>query len=380
MQDRYHLDETRGPKPLPMHLAIAALFAADYDEREKGERCYVSMLAGMRRYYEHDAQRNTQHLKTVTSLSSSTIYAHKDLTPSHTKTQRPFLLIPSLINSPAILDILPDCSLLAYLNRCGIPAFLLDWGDILCDPGLRDYTVIAKRLNGLVAQLKDKYNCNKVHGLGYCMGGHFLVAANALAPANYASLTFLGTPWDFAASDYKLAQIVELFSSALCLQLSVSDYLSPYWLHSIFALLEPDQVLHKFARFASMADNSHETALFVAVQDWLNTTTALPHDLAWAFVTQIVQQNALAKGEMLCDGVPIDPRPMHQPAHIIAPRHDRLASPLSTEALYRQMPRARLYTPDCGHIAPMCNKAVQDMLWPVIVDRIRKIDNTRVEC
>jgi hypothetical protein len=39
------------------------------------------------------------------------------------------------------------------------------------------------------------------------------------------------------------------------------------------------------------------------------------------------------------------------------------------------MPDAVLYTPDCGHIAPMCDRDVQDTLWPDIVERLLNIED-----
>ena len=361
----------RGPKPLPLHLNMAAAaYIAETQTDDDRWQAYKNMLAGIQRYHAHKASPATRHLTAVASQSGSTIYAHPETDQARDGLQTPLLLIPSMINGAGIFDILPDCSLMAFFNRCGLPTYLLDWGDAVQDAGMQDISAIAKRLNALAVELAEQHNVRSIHGLGYCMGGHFLAAGTTLAPQLYKSLTFLSTPWDFAASGYDLARLIRKLSPAICSHLSISDYLSPQWLHTIFALLEPGQVLHKFARFASMSENSYETERFVAVEDWLNSTQGLPHELAWQMVTRIVQHNALMRGTFQCDEMPVDAGAMYQPAHIIAPQHDKLATPESVEALYRQMPNAALYTPECGHIAPLCDTALQERLWPAICDKL----------
>jgi polyhydroxyalkanoate synthase len=175
------------------------------------------------------------------------------------------LFVPSLINRSYILDLLPDDSMLRWLAHHGVHPYLLDWGwpaETERNFTLTDY--IAGRLERAAAQIPGP-----IVLAGYCMGGLLALAAALRQPAKIKALALLATPWDFHAADPKQARRLSDTLPMLEPMMKFSGTLSIDALQTLFTLIDPFGVGEKYRSFAQLDKSSARARRFVAMEDWL---------------------------------------------------------------------------------------------------------------
>ncbi len=181
---------------------------------------------------------------------------------------RTIVLVPSLINPPGILDLDPASSLaeaLATKRR----VLLLDWGQAAGRRTLDLDGHVAERLMPLIARQ------GPVTLVGYCLGGTLALAAAGRSTSVEAVVT-LASPWDFHAYPAEARERLLRIWEASAPAATALGSLPMEVLQVAFWQIDPERIVAKFARFASMADGSVEARRFVALEDWANGGEPLP--------------------------------------------------------------------------------------------------------
>ncbi|MEA3011500.1 MAG: poly[(R)-3-hydroxyalkanoate] polymerase subunit PhaC [Sphingomonadales bacterium] len=114
--------------------------------------------------------------------------------------RRPLLYVPPLVNKYYLLDLQPKSSLIRWLVEQGHTLFVISWvnpGPELADKGLDDYLALgpAAAMDAIVKATGER----DIDLFGFCMGGTLAaMAAARAAPGRIASLTTIGSMFDFA--------------------------------------------------------------------------------------------------------------------------------------------------------------------------------------
>jgi poly(3-hydroxyalkanoate) synthetase len=282
------------------------------------------------------------------------------------------LFIPSLVNRAAVLDLLPEASLLRFLAAAGVRPLLLDWGA----PGalergfsLTDY--IAGRLEAALAAAVQATG-GPVVLVGYCMGGLLALAAALRRPDWVSALGLLATPWDFHAAGVAEAQALAGLLPALEPLLAAAGALPVDALQAIFASLDAGAIADKYREFAGLDPGSAQARRFVALEDWLNDGVALAAPVAREALGGWYGANTPARGTWRVAGQVVDPAALRMPAFLAVPKRDRIVPPCSAEALAAALPPgAVVHQAAAGHIGMVAGRQAERVLWRPLLGWLR---------
>lgn len=377
-----HVAPTHRQRPLMMQLALASGAIAqptlssskrvgnDFWVKEGGKQARASMekvVEGLRKYQLHPYERPLQMRSIVWSDGEARLcwFAPK-LKARQRKPKASILLIPSMINGPEIFDMLPEeRSLISWLTDQGIEVFLLEWGNLRNDPELASFDLaLGKKLTRALDWLRTEQPDINLFGLGYCMGGLFLAAAEILRPHVFDGLIFVATPWNFkAGAKGNFAQALSSWAADGLRRVVHLDYMPAEWLQMIFAGVDPSLVARKFSAFADMKEGGLEEKLFVGVEDWVNGGSDLPSGIVQQAVRDWYLANMPHKGTWTVASHKIDPKKIKKPTLVIVPSKDKIVPPESAIPLAYKIPDADLLEPDCGHISMMVSSRAKSDVW-----------------
>ncbi len=281
----------------------------------------------------------------------------------------PVLVVPSLINRAHVLDLLPERSLLGWLAGAGHRPLLLDWGEpgpaeAACDTA--DYV-----LDWLVPAAECAAAEGPVPVVGYCMGGTFAVALASLRPDLCSRLALVAAPWDFAAPKGTAGLLRDLASAVGSDRIrEILDHTGQAlggvpveFLQCLFALLDPNLMVRKFAGFADLPMDGFQARLFAAAEDWLNDGIPLVSRTGVEVLVDWCLDNTPARGGWRVGGEPVRPERISVPTWVVTSSTDRISPPASSAPLAQHIPQARLREIQAGHIGMMVGSRAEAELW-----------------
>jgi polyhydroxyalkanoate synthase len=275
----------------------------------------------------------------------------------------PLLVVPSLVNRAYIVDLAPGRSLMRFLAAEGFRTFLVDWDRP--GPEERSFALsqyIAGRLSAALDQVRQATGRAPVV-IGYCMGGLLALALAQLRRRDVASLVLLATPWDFHADRPQLSRSL---ARAMAGWQPIIDRLGELpvdGLQALFFTLDPFQVARKFCAFGRLDPASARAAEFVALEDWLNDGVPLTAAVAAECIQGWYGDNTPAGGAWRVNGQRIDPASLDVPTLVVVPQRDRIVPPASAEALVRAIPGAERLSPPLGHIGMVAAAGAAEAMW-----------------
>ncbi|MFS0771768.1 alpha/beta fold hydrolase [Sphingomonas sp. 1P08PE] len=182
--------------------------------------------------------------------------------------RRPVVLVPSLINPSAILDLSERVSLLRALDAAGLQAWLLDWGTP--NPAERAMDV-GDHVRDLLVPLLARFDEPPVL-VGYCLGGTMTLAAATCS--SVAGVATIAAPWRFAGYGPAREAMARHWAGAhdAC---DAMGLVPVEVLQAGFWRLDPVRTIDKYAAFGRMDPASEEARSFVRLEDWANAGAPL---------------------------------------------------------------------------------------------------------
>jgi polyhydroxyalkanoate synthase len=267
---------------------------------------------------------------------------------------RPVLFVPSLINAPDVLDLLPDISLMRWLATQGVRPLLLDWGTP--SPDERDLG-IADHVETMLLPLLEEIGPDAALA-GYCLGGTMALAAAAIrAPA---SLTLIAAPWHFAGfPDAARQGLGDLWEQARPMA-DAMGHMPVEVLQTAFWRLDPRRTVEKFVAFGSGTRSPEATRLFVALEDWANGGAPLTPAAGRELAEDFFYDDLPGAGRWQVAGKRIDPATLKCPLLDIVSTTDRIvpaASAVSTTGVGTAMTLMQ------GHVGMIVGGRARQSLW-----------------
>jgi len=239
----------------------------------------------------------------------------------------PVLLVPAWIMKYYILDLSPHDSLVKYLVDRGHTVFAVSWKNP--DASDRDLSLEDYRALGLMAAIEavsDIAGGQKIHAVGYCLGGTLLsIGAAAMArdgDQRLASLTLMAAQTDFTEPGELGLFIDESQLVFLESLMQHQGYLRGDQMAGTFQLMRSaDLIWSRIVHAYLMGERPAMTDLMA----WNADTTRMPARMHSEYLRRLFLDNQLATGQYRVEHRPIALTDLRLPIFCVATLADHVA-------------------------------------------------------
>ncbi|MCS6987531.1 MAG: alpha/beta fold hydrolase [Sphingomonadaceae bacterium] len=231
------------------------------------------------------------------------------------------VLVPSVINGPQILDLMPGRSLAAELGRRGLRPLLVDWGPRTgADRRLGLAGLVSARLVPLL-----KTRPRPVVLVGHCLGGTLALAAALLAgPRWVRGLGLLAAPWHFDGYPPGARALAAGLWRGLEPMARALGGLPVSLLNPLFWSLDPEGLVRKYAALGVVAAEDPALAEFLAVEDWSGSGPPLGPAAARDVFVGALARDRMGRGAWRVARRPVRPEELAVPILDVGATRDRL--------------------------------------------------------
>ncbi|TPE63746.1 alpha/beta fold hydrolase [Sandaracinobacter neustonicus] len=342
----------RGPHPLPLFLSLASRSLAEQPERLK------AVLEGLNRYQSAPVSPPMPAMAELLHRGGVRI-----MEVGGPADAPPLLVIPSLINAPAVLDLAPDKSLVRYLADEGHRVLLVDWGQMgRSERRLGLAGLVSARLMQLLAQLPGPVSL-----LGYCLGGTLAIAAAQLLGPRLGRLGLIAAPWHFDGFSAQARRgALETWASIRPLSAQLGA-VPVTLLNPLFWSLDEEAVLAKFEALSRRPPGDPQIGWFAAVEDWANSGAPLPIPAARDLFLKGFGADHTGTGRWKVAGQIISPERISAPILDFGATKDRIVPP-AARIRRSGVDRRDVHS---GHVGMVVGSAARETLWEPLSNWLR---------
>lgn len=268
--------------------------------------------------------------------------------------ERPIILIVySLINSPAILDLDPKRTFIGQLCETGCEVYLVDWGHPkphAAQLTLKNYAL--DFLDQITDFILTKHHISALTLMGVCQGGVLSLCYAAWRAEKVATLITMVTPVDFQTEDNLIAQRMNF--TLVKQWVENCGNFPGSTLNWFLTMLKPEHTLwNKFKKFLSLREEPQEVALALKMEQWIYDMPDHPGQMLIDFIKDFYLDNSLMKNEYFLGEQKLNWSAIQMPVLNIYALQDHLVSPSAASALQQALAGNKYYEAwsiSAGHI------------------------------
>jgi polyhydroxyalkanoate synthase subunit PhaC len=239
----------------------------------------------------------------------------------------PILIVPSWIMKYYILDLSPHNSLVKFLVDSGHTVFILSWRNPTSedrDLTLEDY--LQEGVLAATAQISHVCPQQRIHSIGYCLGGTLLAMAAALLGREnknvLQTVTLLASQVDFHEPG-ELGLFIDESQIAYVEDIMWErGYLDGKQMAGAFALIKSNDLV--WSRMIHQYLMGLRTPL-TDMKAWNTDATRLPYRMHSQYLRSLYLKNDFSEGRFKIDSKPIVLNDVHLPMFIVSTEWDHVS-------------------------------------------------------
>lgn len=302
------------------------------------------------------------------------VYTEDKLTVWHFKgdktptSKTPLLICYALVNTPWMVDLQEDRSMVRNLLAQGEDVYLIDWGyPDGADRWLTLEDYIDGYLDRCVDVVRERHGGSALNLLGICQGGVFSLCYTALHPEKVRNLITMVTPVDFHTPDNMLSHWarnvdIDLFVDTI-------GNVPADLMNFAYLTLKPVRLnQQKYVGFVDILDNPKEVQNFLRMEKWIFDSPDQAGEAFREFTRDFFQKNLLMKGGARIGGRAVDLKKITQPVLNIYAEQDHLVPPAASTPMNKLI-GSKDYTVlafQGGHIGIYVSGRAQKQVPPAI--------------
>lgn len=286
----------------------------------------------------------------------------------------PLLICYALVNTPWMVDLQEDRSMVRNLLEQGEDVYLIDWGyPDGADRWLTMEDYIDGYLDRCIDVIRRRHDVDRVNLLGICQGGVFSLCYAALHPEKVRNLVTMVTPVDFHTPDNMLSHWAR--NVDIDLFVDTVGNVPADLMNFAYLTLKPVRLnQQKYIGLVDILDNPKEVENFLRMEKWIFDSPDQAGETFRQFARDFFQKNLLMKGEAMIGERKVDLKKIVQPVLNIYAEQDHLVPPAASTPL-EGMTGSKDYTALAfpgGHIGIYVSGRAQKLVPPAIHEWLAK--------
>ena len=270
------------------------------------------------------------------------------------------------INKFYVLDLNPKKSMVRYLLDQGLDVFITSWknpDESMRDVSFDDY--IRDGVDAIVQVAREFSGADRVHAVGYCIGGTALAIYMAWAARHFGEEAVPVRDWTLLTTlvDFHKPGDIEVFIDEgsvahLTAQMQRKGYLDGKDMASSFRLLRSNSLVWHYVMHGWLYG---EAPAPFDVLHWSMDTTRMPYAMhAWYLRELYLNNHLIQPGALTVTGEPIDLHAIRQPLYAVAAEDDHIAPwTQAFRTLHHIAADKRFVLSSSGHILGIVNPPVR---------------------
>lgn len=244
---------------------------------------------------------------------------------------RPVVIVTPWINKFYILDLTPKKSLVRYLLDQGLDVFITSWknpGSEMAEVSFDDY--LAEGVDAIIDVARRLTGSERVHGVGYCIGGTALAMYMAWANRKFGPDAVPVEDWTLLTTlvDFRRPGDIEVFIDEASVRFITASmarkgYLDGKEMASAFRLLRSNSLIWHYVVHGWLYGEAPPP---FDVLHWNMDTTRMPARMHGWYLRELYLHNRLIEPDALTvAGQPLDLNRIVQPLYAVAAQDDHIA-------------------------------------------------------
>lgn len=284
----------------------------------------------------------------------------------------PVVFVYAFINTPAVLDLDRDRSVVGQFLERGYDVYVVEWTDASpLDVRLTLDDYVGRFLDKCVDTVRERAGAESVNLLGFSTGSTLAGIYAGLYPEKVRALALQGAPLDFDVEGgiFEFRELVEAIDHEQLVD-ALGTVPSPVF-DAGFALRKPvEYPVGVPARLAGNMGDQEALERFARLLRWAADGPDLPGGVYEQYAQELFEQNSLLDGEFSVNGRLADLDAVTMPVGLVLGTDDAFVPRASSVSYLDAVSsdETTVFDVPASHVGTLVDEVAHQEWWPEVVD------------